>query len=136
MALRAAALTDGLGRSDRRRARWCSSGYDRDFADVARLARAPAARRAGCRAGAVVELDRDAGTVRVPAGVRLDLGATAKALAADRAARRALPRRRATGVLVNLGGDIATAGPRPAGRLAGARRRRATAPAPTRPGRR
>ena len=34
-----------------------------------------------------VEVDPDAGTVRVPAGVVLDLGATAKAYAADRAAR-------------------------------------------------
>ncbi|MEE6163601.1 MULTISPECIES: FAD:protein FMN transferase [unclassified Mycolicibacterium] len=50
----------------------------------------------------------------VPAGVVLDLGATAKAVAADRCAARA---RLATagGVLVNLGGDIATAGPAPEG---------------------
>jgi thiamine biosynthesis lipoprotein len=46
----------------------------------------------------------------VPRGVRLDLGATAKALAADRAAEGALRAARARGVLVNLGGDIATAG--------------------------
>lgn len=47
-------------------------------------------------------------------GVALDLGATAKAVAADRAAalvHTAL----GTGVLVALGGDIATAGPEPAG---------------------
>jgi thiamine biosynthesis lipoprotein len=54
--------------------------------------------------------------VRIPAGVRLDLGATAKALAADRAAARALATASAaTGVLVNLGGDIATAGAAPPG---------------------
>ena len=48
----------------------------------------------------------------LPAGVALDLGATAKALAADRAARAA---RHAAGcgVLVSLGGDIAVAGPAP-----------------------
>lgn len=50
----------------------------------------------------------------VPAGVTLDLGATAKALAADRAARAA-HLASGTGVLVSLGGDIATAGPPPAG---------------------
>jgi thiamine biosynthesis lipoprotein len=71
-----------------------------------------AARVAGWQ---VVELDHDAGTVRVPAGVQLDLGATAKALAADRAAARALAAGPATGVLVNLGGDIATAGDPPPG---------------------
>jgi FAD:protein FMN transferase len=47
--------------------------------------------------------------------VRLDLGATAKALAAERGARSALAAADATGVLVNLGGDIATAGAPPAG---------------------
>jgi thiamine biosynthesis lipoprotein len=48
--------------------------------------------------------------LRIPAGVVLDLGATAKALAADRAATaiaRATPK---SGVLVSLGGDIAVAG--------------------------
>jgi thiamine biosynthesis lipoprotein len=50
---------------------------------------------------------------RLPAGVRLDLGATGKALAADRAARAAARRTRAA-TLVSLGGDIATAGPAPA----------------------
>ncbi len=48
------------------------------------------------------------------AGTRLDLGATAKAVAADRAA--ALVRRElGVGVLVSLGGDVATAGAAPYG---------------------
>lgn len=51
--------------------------------------------------------------LRMPAGVRLDLGATAKAWAADRAAR-AISARFGIGALVSLGGDIATAGPAPA----------------------
>jgi thiamine biosynthesis lipoprotein len=61
-----------------------------------------------------IEIDDERGRVRVPAGVLVDLGATAKALAADCAAAAAF---RATGssVLVNLGGDIAVAGPAPAG---------------------
>ncbi len=50
----------------------------------------------------------------LPRGVRLDLGATAKAVAADRAAEL-VHRELGTGVLVSLGGDIATAGPAPAG---------------------
>jgi FAD:protein FMN transferase len=51
-------------------------------------------------------------TARVPSGVRLDLGATAKALCADRAARRACAEGTG-GVLVSLGGDIAVSGPAP-----------------------
>jgi thiamine biosynthesis lipoprotein len=61
-----------------------------------------------------VELDREQRTVRVPLGVVLDLGATAKALAADRAADR-IHRATGCGVLVNLGGDIAVAGRVPDG---------------------
>ncbi|GLY13568.1 FAD:protein FMN transferase [Kineosporia rhizophila] len=51
--------------------------------------------------------------LRMPEGMRLDLGATAKAWAADRAART-IAARFGVGVLVSLGGDIATAGPAPA----------------------
>ena len=50
----------------------------------------------------------------VPRGVVLDLGATAKAIAADRCAARAYGET-GVGVLVNLGGDIATAGEPPEG---------------------
>jgi thiamine biosynthesis lipoprotein len=87
-------------------------GYDRDFASV------PAAGRPRVRVAAVpgwrrVRLDRRRGRVQVPAGVLLDLGATAKALAADRAAARAA-RAAGCGVLVSLGGDVATAGEAPA----------------------
>jgi thiamine biosynthesis lipoprotein ApbE len=59
-----------------------------------------------------VELDRTSGTVRVPAGVRLDLGATAKAWAADRAASAAAGVS-GCGALVSIGGDIATCGAGP-----------------------
>jgi thiamine biosynthesis lipoprotein len=61
-----------------------------------------------------VELDVVAGTVRVPAGTVIDLGATAKAFAADRAARRQAAEAAGCGVLVSLGGDVAVAGPAPA----------------------
>jgi thiamine biosynthesis lipoprotein ApbE len=49
----------------------------------------------------------------VPEGMLLDLGATAKALAADRAAAT-IAAAIGGGVLVNLGGDISVAGPPPA----------------------
>jgi thiamine biosynthesis lipoprotein len=113
VALRAAALTGGLVDPTVGHA-LVLAGYDRDFSEVrgSRVRRLRVARVAGWQ---VVELDRGAGTVRVPDGVRLDLGATAKALAADRAAARALSAGAATGVLVNLGGDMATAGEPPPG---------------------
>lgn len=49
-------------------------------------------------------------TVRLPPGAPLDLGATGKALAADRAAAAIGAAIDGDGVLVSLGGDIATAG--------------------------
>jgi thiamine biosynthesis lipoprotein len=112
-ALRAGRATDGavdptVGGSMRR------IGYDRDFASMEREGepiRLGAERVPGWE---VVELDVRGGTVRVPAGVELDLGATAKALAADRAARSSLEATEG-GVLVSLGGDIAMAGPAPEG---------------------
>jgi thiamine biosynthesis lipoprotein len=53
-------------------------------------------------------------TLTMPAGVQLDLGATAKAWAADRSAAR-IARQAGCGVLVSLGGDIAVSGPAPEG---------------------
>ena len=113
VAIRAAVITDGAvdptcGRSLTR------LGYDRDYAklahDTSALTRPPAP-AAGWRC---VLYDPRKQTVRMPAGVMLDLGATAKALAADLAAD-AIWRQLGCGVLVNLGGDIATAGQAPAG---------------------
>jgi thiamine biosynthesis lipoprotein len=107
VALRAAALTGGIVDPTIGRA-LILAGYDRDFAALAPArTRIRAVRVEGWR---VVEVDRGRSEVRVPRGVSLDLGATAKALAADRAAAAAAP-----GVLVNLGGDIAVAGPAPQG---------------------
>jgi thiamine biosynthesis lipoprotein len=51
----------------------------------------------------------------VPSGATLDLGATGKALAADRAAAAITAATGGAGVLISLGGDIATAGQPPAG---------------------
>jgi thiamine biosynthesis lipoprotein len=110
-ALRAARLTEGdidptIGEA------LVLAGYDRDFGSIRGSQQTLKAIRApGWR---VVEVDAAAGSVRVPAGVVLDLGATAKALAADRAARAAADAA-GCGVLVNLGGDLATAGQPPPG---------------------
>ncbi len=83
-------------------------GYDRDIADLPLdgVAVRPAAPRGNWRA---VGLDRGRGLLRVPAGTALDLGATAKAFTADRAARD-LHARYGTPVLVELGGDLAAYG--------------------------
>ena len=59
-------------------------------------------------------LHLDAGTLTLPADLRLDLGASAKAVAADLAADE-VQQRLGCGVLVSLGGDLATAGPGPRG---------------------
>ena len=86
-------------------------GYDRsiellpgDGAPVTLVHRVPGFRRVRLH-GDVLEL---------PAGIELDLGATAKAFAADRTARLAADTV-GVGVLVELGGDIATAGAGPEG---------------------
>ena len=51
--------------------------------------------------------------VEFPAGVEIDLGATAKALAADLAAAAAVEAMGGGGVLVSLGGDVSVAGDPP-----------------------
>jgi thiamine biosynthesis lipoprotein ApbE len=61
-----------------------------------------------------IALDRKRACVQVPRGERLDLGATAKGWAADRAADAAA-RASGCGALVSIGGDIATSGTGPAG---------------------
>jgi len=113
VALRAAALTGGLvdptvGAAMR------AIGYDVDFASLPPEGPALALVSRPVPGWRRVELDAGACRLRVPAGVMLDLGATAKALAADRAARAAAAAA-GTGVLVSLGGDIAVAGEVPAG---------------------
>ncbi|MEU9341725.1 FAD:protein FMN transferase [Streptomyces sp. NPDC048278] len=113
VALRAARATDGAVDPTVGSA-MDAIGYDRDFTLVReddrpvslRVCRAPGWRKVG--------LDPATGTVTVPEGIRLDLGATAKAWAADRAARL-LADTAGCGVLVSLGGDTAVAGEPPAG---------------------
>jgi len=113
VALSAARLTDGdvdptCGRS------LAALGYDRDFVLVRQdngPASLPPVAGGAWRA---IRLDTAGSTVTVPDGVLLDLGATAKAFAADRAAA-AIAAATDAGVLVNLGGDISVAGPAPEG---------------------
>jgi thiamine biosynthesis lipoprotein len=108
-ALDAAVLTDGrvdpaVGRSID------AIGYDRDIAlieDDAGPVRAVVSPRPPWRSVHLVG-DR----LTVPAHLRLDLGATAKALAADLVAAR-IADALGCAVLLSLGGDIATAGPEP-----------------------
>jgi thiamine biosynthesis lipoprotein ApbE len=117
VALRAAELTDGdvdptVGNA------LLLAGYDRDW----RLLQKPddEFERAGTLAikaritpgWRAIEIERELVAIRVPTGVRLDLGATAKAWAADRAAD-AVHAETGAGSLVSLGGDIATAGAAP-----------------------
>ncbi len=89
-------------------------GYDRDFEHVSEdgpALRLSASSRPSWRE---IRLDLEARLLTVPPGVRLDLGATAKARAADLAAAR-LAGLLGCGVLVSLGGDIRVAGEPPEG---------------------
>ncbi len=116
LALRAAELTDGdvdptVGRALE------LAGYVRDWRLLDHSSSSstspPTKVRASFRSGwQTVEVNRARATLRIPAGVKLDLGATAKAWAADRASQ-AVYEATGCGVLVSLGGDIATAGPAP-----------------------
>jgi thiamine biosynthesis lipoprotein len=114
-AQRAARLTDGavdptIGQAIR------VAGYDDDFARIAGTDRGPVKLRAWRVPGwKAIGFDRRSRVVLLPEGVELDLGSTGKALAADLAARAALNAAGGGGVLVSLGGDIASAGTPPAG---------------------
>lgn len=108
-ALAAAAFTSGdvdptVGKAIRT---W---GYDRDIQLVRDEVGPPRALVRLVPGWRQVQLHGD--SVELPEGVELDLGATAKAVAADRCA--ALVAELGTGTLVSLGGDIAIAGPCPA----------------------
>jgi len=110
-ALASAALTDGdvdptLGYA------LDAVGYDRDIRlieDRGVPVRAIVSRRPGWKSVSLV-----GNRLRVPAHLALDLGATAKAIAADWTAT-VISAALGCGVLLSLGGDIATAGTAPAG---------------------
>jgi thiamine biosynthesis lipoprotein len=121
VALRAAELTDGnvdptVG------AALMLAGYDRDWNllepapphERSAIPTAPVVHARLHSGWRTVRLDPTRHTVHIPSGIALDLGATAKAWAADRAAT-AVHRDCNCGALVAIGGDIATAGPAPRG---------------------
>ena len=88
-------------------------GYDRDFELVVRRGPRPTVELRPAAGWAGVRVDPATAAVSLPRRCELDLGATAKAFAADRVATRV---HAATGapVLISLGGDIAVAGEPPA----------------------
>ena len=113
VALTAAKLTDGdvdptCGQA------LVSLGYDRDFTLARQDTSAPCQPPVPGGRWRGVMLSAGHRQVTVPDGVLLDLGATAKALAADRAAA-AIAAATGCGTLVNLGGDISVACPPPEG---------------------
>jgi thiamine biosynthesis lipoprotein len=99
-----------------------SLGYDRDFAAIDPYseppgapapapAPAPTSTPAPAPGWQLVRLDGP--LLRIPPGIRLDLGATAKGVGSDRAVRAVMSAVGEGGVLVSLGGDIAVAGTPP-----------------------
>ncbi|HEV8557927.1 MAG TPA: FAD:protein FMN transferase [Actinophytocola sp.] len=113
VALQAARDTDGLVDPALGRC-LVALGYDRDFGSVPKASRRRVRPLRPVATWREITLDASARSVTLPAGVQLDLGATAKAWAADVAARE-IAGRLDCGVLVNLGGDLSIAGPAPAG---------------------
>lgn len=110
LALAAARATGGvvdptLGRALR------AVGYDRRFALVRGRDRWTVTKP---DPGRWADIRLDGRTLLAPHGVELDLGSTAKAWAADDAARE-VARATGAGVLVSLGGDVAVAGAAPEG---------------------
>lgn len=95
-------------------------GYDRDILSIDPLAPAAAASGLpaaglGARTPGWQRIGLTNGILKVPGDLQLDLGATGKAVAADLAAE-SVSTTLGCGVLLSLGGDIATAGPAPGGR--------------------
>lgn len=111
VALRAARLTAGdvdptVGRAMR------VLGYDRDFTEVVATAAPLTCVVERIPGWHTIRVDRTASTVQIPTGVELDLGATAKAFATDRAAT-SIADVIDGGILVSLGGDMSVAGSPP-----------------------
>lgn len=91
-----------------------AQGYDADLAEVRSRLAAKVPEIVPVPGWRTVSLDRDLGAVTIPDGVELDLGASAKAWAADWIAESCTEELR-VGCLVNLRGDIAVRGEVPEG---------------------
>lgn len=89
-----------------------AAGYDRSFAEIAAHGAAAAYGTAPIADWRAIERDADSRTVRLPHGIRLDLGGVAKVWAADTAALRLAAHGPA---LVDASGDIALSSPRRGG---------------------
>ncbi len=89
-------------------------GYDRTFASVAPESDADvtAAPASPSSAFSAMEVDSDLSRVRLPHGVRIDLGGVGKGLAADLVARGLVDRGART-ALVGMGGDLRARGEPP-----------------------
>jgi thiamine biosynthesis lipoprotein len=88
-----------------------SLGYDRDFTAISQGSEPPGA-PVPAPGWPLVRLDGP--LLRLPPGILLDLGATAKGVGSDRAVRAVMSTTgHEGGVLVSLGGDIAVAGTPP-----------------------
>ena len=111
VALDAAAATDGLVNPTVGTV-LAGLGYDRDWAQMA--ADQPASQLRIRQVPNWRQVILDGRQLTVPLGVQLDLGATGKAFTADLIAAQ-IADELSVGVLVALGGDIATAGPEPEG---------------------
>jgi thiamine biosynthesis lipoprotein ApbE len=111
VALDAAEWTDGLV-DPTVGAALIDLGYDRTFSLVPSDGAAVPVHVRSAPGWHRIELDDERNRARLAPGTLVDLGATAKGLAADMAADAAAEAT-GTGVLVSLGGDISVAGPAP-----------------------
>jgi thiamine biosynthesis lipoprotein len=116
VALRAARLSDGAVDPTVGNA-MCRIGYDRDFSSVRGGVDGDLPEPGPVPGWRSVAVDTEQATVAMPAGTSLDLGATAKAWAADHAAH-SIAAHLDCGVLVSIGGDVAVAGEAPSGGFA------------------
>jgi thiamine biosynthesis lipoprotein len=112
-ALRAARLTDGLV-DPTVGAAMARIGYDQDFAAMVKDQPESVPAPKPAPGWQTIQLEAATRTVCLPRGVVLDLGATAKAVCADRAAAL-IAQTLSSGVLVSIGGDVSISGPAPEG---------------------
>ena len=87
-------------------------GYDRDFEQIADRPLRSSVPVRPAPGYTCIQLHDASRTVRLPPGVLLDLGSSAKAFGADRAAAH-IAGRLGLGVLVSIGGDVAVSGQPP-----------------------